>query len=86
VLRALAAGSPLGFIALEAGWVVAEAGRQPWIVHGVMRTRDAVTPVAEVPLTFFAFTALYVLLGVVLTVVLRRMATGRPAGAEVAHA
>jgi hypothetical protein len=34
----------LGFVALECGWVVTEAGRQPWIIYGVMRTEEAVTP------------------------------------------
>ena len=37
-------GLPLGFIAVEAGWTVTEVGRQPWIIQGVMRTADAVTP------------------------------------------
>ncbi len=83
VLRALVAGSPLGFVALEAGWVVAEAGRQPWIVHGVMRTRDAVTPASEVPVTFFVFTVVYVALAIVLAFALRRLATGRVQDASV---
>jgi len=37
------AAGPLAAIGLEAGWVVTEVGRQPWIVQGVMRTREAVT-------------------------------------------
>ena len=36
--------SPLGFVAVVAGWVTTEVGRQPWIVYGLMRTRDGVTP------------------------------------------
>lgn len=36
--------TPMGFIALEAGWVVTETGRQPWIIYGLLRTADAVTP------------------------------------------
>jgi cytochrome d ubiquinol oxidase subunit I len=36
--------SPLGFVAVIAGWVTTETGRQPWVVYGLMRTRDAVTP------------------------------------------
>jgi cytochrome d ubiquinol oxidase subunit I len=36
--------SPLGFVAVLAGWITTEVGRQPWIVYGLMRTRDAVTP------------------------------------------
>ncbi|MBV9775293.1 MAG: cytochrome ubiquinol oxidase subunit I [Gemmatimonadetes bacterium] len=84
LLRALAAGSPLGFLALEAGWIVTEVGRQPWIVQGVMRTRDGVTPVAGVPATFFGFALLYLLLGVALALLLRRLATGAPEPAPLA--
>ena len=42
-LRAAAVAGPAAFIALEAGWIVTEVGRQPWIVYGQMRTADAVT-------------------------------------------
>ena len=44
-LRAMVWASPLGFIAVLAGWFVAEVGRQPWVVYGVLRTADAVSPV-----------------------------------------
>jgi cytochrome d ubiquinol oxidase subunit I len=44
-LRAMVMASPLGFIAVLAGWFVAEVGRQPWVVYGVLRTADAVSPV-----------------------------------------
>jgi cytochrome d ubiquinol oxidase subunit I len=44
-LRALVWVSPLGFLAVLAGWFVAEVGRQPWTVYGVLRTADAVSPV-----------------------------------------
>ena len=43
-LRLLVLCSPLGFVAVIAGWVTTETGRQPWVVYGLMRTRDAVTP------------------------------------------
>jgi len=43
-LNACIAMLPAGFIAVLAGWTVTEVGRQPWIVYGLMRTRDAVTP------------------------------------------
>ncbi|MBX0329321.1 cytochrome ubiquinol oxidase subunit I [Oscillochloris sp. ZM17-4] len=78
LLRALLAGSPLGFIALEAGWLVSEVGRQPWVIYGVMRTSAGVTPVAEVPITFFGFSLLYMGLGVALIFLLRGLATGAP--------
>ena len=56
---------PLPYIAAEAGWVLAEVGRQPWIVYGLMRTSDAHSPIAtgQVGFSFFVLTALYALLG-----------------------
>ena len=50
---------PIGFIALEAGWTVTEVGRQPWIIQGIMRTADAVTPMPGIRFTFYLFTAVY---------------------------
>ncbi|HXG10850.1 MAG TPA: cytochrome ubiquinol oxidase subunit I [Gemmataceae bacterium] len=82
LLQALLLGSPLGFVALEAGWVVTELGRQPWTVYGVMRTREAVTPAAEVTASLAVFTLLYLGLAAVLVVLLRRLATGGPSGAK----
>ena len=74
LLRAVALAMPLGFIGLESGWIVTEVGRQPWIIQGVMRTADAVTPAAGVPEMFIAFTVLYAVLGVTVIVLLRRLA------------
>ncbi|MFZ5585089.1 MAG: cytochrome ubiquinol oxidase subunit I [Thermodesulfobacteriota bacterium] len=56
---------PLPYLALQAGWLVAEVGRQPWIVWGLMRTRDAVSPIAvsQVATTLVAFILIYGLLG-----------------------
>lgn len=65
--------SPLGYIALQAGWIVSEVGRQPWIVWRVMRTVDAVTPVAGLLTSVVGFTLLYALLAVVLVILLRRL-------------
>ena len=53
------AAIPLGFIALEAGWIVTEVGRQPWIIHGFMKTKDAVTPVQGMQYSFYLYTAIY---------------------------
>ena len=82
LLRALVAAAPLGFIAIEAGWMVTELGRQPWIIYGIMRTADAVTPMRGLVAPFAAITALYLLLTVVVVLVLRRMfmATSPAAG------
>ena len=63
---------PLGFIAVEAGWVVTEVGRQPWIIYNVMRTADAVTPMPGIAYSFYMFTAIYLSLTAVVIFLLRR--------------
>jgi cytochrome bd ubiquinol oxidase subunit I len=75
---ALVLASPLGVIALEAGWMVSEVGRQPWIIRDVMKVADAVTPAPYVEATFFAFLALYLFLGAVLTWYLLRLGRQGP--------
>jgi cytochrome d ubiquinol oxidase subunit I len=65
LLRALALLTPFGFIATEAGWVVTEVGRQPWIAHGLMRTADAVTPMPGLLVPMTLFTLLYIGLGAI---------------------
>jgi cytochrome d ubiquinol oxidase subunit I len=65
LLTLLAWLMPAGFIAVEAGWVVTEVGRQPWIIQGVMRTADAVTPMPGLVIPFTIFTVLYCFLGVI---------------------
>ena len=56
---------PLPYLAIEAGWLVAELGRQPWIVYGMMRTADAVSSIAlsQVAVSLAAFIGVYGLLG-----------------------
>jgi cytochrome d ubiquinol oxidase subunit I len=71
-LTALILAGPLGFIALEAGWTVTEVGRQPWIVQGILRTADAVTPMPGLVVSFVLFTALYVGLAVAVVFLLWR--------------
>ncbi|NVB37363.1 cytochrome ubiquinol oxidase subunit I [Pseudenhygromyxa sp. WMMC2535] len=72
---------PLGLVAIEAGWVVTEVGRQPWIIQGVMKTADAVTPMPQLSVPLIAFSLLYAVLGVVVLVLLRNhvMASTAPA-------
>lgn len=72
LLRALVAAGPLGFLAIEAGWMVTELGRQPWIIYGVMRTQEAVTPMRKIAVPFAIFTVLYVFISVVVFYLLRR--------------
>jgi cytochrome d ubiquinol oxidase subunit I len=67
-----AAITPLGFIAVEAGWTVTETGRQPWILQGIMRTTDAVTPMPGIVYSFYLFTLIYVSLGIIVTFMLYR--------------
>jgi cytochrome d ubiquinol oxidase subunit I len=84
-LRAVVAAGPLGLVALEAGWCVTEFGRQPWIVHGALRTRDAVTPFPHLAAPFFAFTLVYVFLALSVVFLLYRQLRAAPAG-HVDHA
>ncbi len=72
LLCSLVAAGPLGFIAMEAGWMVTELGRQPWIIYGVMRTRDAVTPMPGIAVPFALFTLVYLFLGFMVAYLLRR--------------
>ena len=67
LLRLLALATPMGYLAIEAGWTVTEVGRQPWIIYGYMRTSEAVTPMPGIQYTFFFFTALYLFLSLVVT-------------------
>jgi cytochrome d ubiquinol oxidase subunit I len=62
-LRLLVFCGPLGFLALEAGWFVTELGRQPWIIVGILRTKDAVTEFPHLQLPFLLISALYCVLG-----------------------
>jgi cytochrome d ubiquinol oxidase subunit I len=64
--------TPLGFIAVEAGWTVTEVGRQPWIIYGVMKTKDAVTPMPGIVYSFYLFSAVYVSLAMIVIFMLYR--------------
>ncbi len=72
-LRAAATGGALAVIATEAGWIVTEVGRQPWIVYEEMRTSDAVTTAGGLWISFGVVVVLYVGLGIASVVVLRRL-------------
>lgn len=65
LLRAIAIVGPFGFIATEAGWTVTEVGRQPWVVSGLVRTADAVTPMPGLIVPMVIFTLLYIGLSVI---------------------
>jgi cytochrome d ubiquinol oxidase subunit I len=72
--RALVLAGPLSVVALIAGWVVTEVGRQPWVVYRVMPTAAAVTGAAGIPIGYGALGASYVLVACGLLWVLRRLA------------
>jgi len=78
LLRLLVLGAPMGFLAVEAGWMVTELGRQPWVVQGVMRTADAVTPMPGLVVPFTFFTLLYVVLSVAVVWLMRRQIMKSP--------
>ena len=82
-LQTMVISAPLGFLAIEAGWTATEVGRQPWIIAGVMRTAEAVTPIPGliVPLIFFG--ALYLFLAAVVGWVLCHQIGASPRGIPV---
>jgi cytochrome d ubiquinol oxidase subunit I len=71
--RALVVSGPLALVALIAGWVTTEVGRQPWVVYEVMRTESAVTGASGVPVGFAALGLVYLGLVAVTLVMLRRV-------------
>ena len=78
-LRFAVAMGPSGFIAVLAGWMVTEVGRQPWVVYGVLRTRDAVAPViaSQVATSLLAYITVYAIVFTAGAIyILRLMAEG----------
>jgi cytochrome d ubiquinol oxidase subunit I len=73
LLRAIAIVGPFGFIATEAGWTVTEVGRQPWVVSGLVKTADAVTPMTGLVYPMTVFTLLYAGLAAVVLIVMRSL-------------
>lgn len=67
--------TPMGYIALEAGWTVTEVGRQPWIINGIMRTSEAATPMPGIAYSFYLFTAVYISLAIIVSLLLFRQIT-----------
>jgi len=84
-LRACVAMGPAGFVAVIAGWIVAEVGRQPYVIYGVLRTADAVSPVTagQVSVSLLAFMIIYaIVFSVGGLYILRLIAEGPAAGAR----
>jgi cytochrome d ubiquinol oxidase subunit I len=82
LLRASVLSGFLGFIAIEAGWMVTEFGRQPWVVRGIMLTDNGYSPAPGLPGAFYGFSLLYILLAATLVWLLKRIATGAPPDLE----
>ncbi|MGH3468768.1 MAG: cytochrome ubiquinol oxidase subunit I [Thermocrispum sp.] len=75
-LLAMAAAGPAPFVALLAGWIVTEVGRQPWIVYRVMRVPEALTSQTGLATYLYVTIAVYLVLSVALVAILRRIAQG----------
>jgi cytochrome d ubiquinol oxidase subunit I len=73
-LRAAALSGVAAVVALEAGWVTTEVGRQPWIVYGRLRTADAVSAAPGLRLGLYALLVVYTILTAATVYVLRLMA------------
>ncbi len=76
--RAVAVAGPLSLIALIAGWIVTEVGRQPWIVYELMRTEEAVTGAEGIPVGYGTLVVVYIGLAAVALFMLRRLARTPP--------
>ncbi len=72
--RAVALAGPLSVVALVAGWVTTEVGRQPWVVYGHMRTEEAVTGAAGIPVGYASLVVVYAGLLAAVAWILRRLA------------
>ncbi len=64
--------SPLGFLAVEAGWTVTEVGRQPWVIYGIMKTSEAVSPMPGLQYSFITITLVYLLLTLIVFWLMKR--------------
>jgi cytochrome d ubiquinol oxidase subunit I len=73
--RAVALAGPASLVALIAGWVTTEVGRQPWVVYGVMRTSQAVTGASGLPVGYATLVIVYVIVAAAVVWILRRLAT-----------
>jgi cytochrome d ubiquinol oxidase subunit I len=71
--RAVALAGPASVVALIAGWVVTEVGRQPWVVYGVMKTDEAVTGASGIPVGYAVLALVYACVAVGVVWILRRL-------------
>lgn len=85
LLRAIVLCGPLAVISIELGWILAEVGRQPWILRGYMKVSEAATTSSGVGAMLLLFLALYIALGLICIIVLRKMFVNNPAEAELEY-
>jgi cytochrome d ubiquinol oxidase subunit I len=89
MLWALMLAFPFTFIANIAGWATAETGRQPWLVYGLLRTKDGASPAESVPagtgiFTLLGFAGLYILVGILFLLLITRIVSKGPDDPEPA--
>lgn len=82
LLVTIVLSGPLALLAIELGWIFAEVGRQPWILRGYMKTSTGATTADYVDILLICFIALYALLAIVSTIVLRKMFKNNPVEQE----
>jgi cytochrome bd ubiquinol oxidase subunit I len=82
-LQLLVVCTPLGFVALESGWMVTELGRQPWIIYHIMKTSQAVTTMPGLTTPLVVFTALYLILAVIVIWLMSAHVIASPNDAEI---
>ena len=80
LLRAWIAAIPLSYMAMEAGWVVREVGRQPWVIQGVLRTKDGVSrlPIETVAGSLLGFVGIYSMLFIFFLIFAKRLLNKGP--------
>jgi cytochrome d ubiquinol oxidase subunit I len=88
MLWALMLAFPFTYIANIAGWVTAEAGRQPWVIWGLLRTKNAASPAESVPagtgiFTLLGFAGLYLFVGILFLMLIVRIVSSGPEDAEL---
>ncbi len=83
MLYLIALSGPLALMAIEFGWIYAEEGRQPWIIRGYMTVEEAATSSPYVTHMFFLFLALYIVLGTLCVITLRKLFRNNPAEEEL---
>jgi len=84
LLRAWMAALPLSYLAMETGWVTREVGRQPWVIHGMLRTGESASPIpaGTVAASLIAFALVYVFLTILFFIFARGIMAWGPDGSQ----